>query len=252
MDPYVGGLIATLLVSLRIGPTLMFAPPFTYLRIPATVRFLLSFSLSAWIVAARPESVTAIAINNASLVSAAASELLLGIAFSLCLQIAFGAILTAGRAIDFQVGFGLALLADPSLRTQMPLTGTLLVYAAGAVFFLTGGPADLLAVWSGSVDLIPIGQLAFHPDIARLLQFISATFVLAFGLVGLVVLTLFLIDVVIAFLSRTLPQMNVLVLGFQIKTLALLATLPFVFSLSGALFLRIVRFAIDSTPQLVR
>lgn len=252
MDAYVGALIATLLVTLRIAPTLMFAPPFTYLRIPATVRFLLAFSLAAWIVAAHPDSVTSALTDDSRLVTAAAAELFLGIALTLCLQIAFGAILTAGRLVDFQVGFGLALLADPSLRTQMPLTGALLVYGAGAVFFLTGGPADLLAIWSTSVDLIPIGQLAYEADIARLLRFISAAFVLAMGLVGLVVLALLLIDVVIAFLSRTLPQMNVLLLGFQVKTIALLVTLPFVFSLSGALFLRIVRFAINSTPQLVR
>ncbi len=252
MDAYAGGIIATLLVSLRIGPTLMFAPPFTYLRIPPTIRFLLSFSLSAWIVSTHADAVAALNLGVLSLVGAAASELLLGIAFSLCLQIAFGAILTVGRAIDFQVGFGLALLADPSLRTQMPLIGTLLVYAAAVVFFLTGGPADLLAIWSASADLIPIGQLAYQADIPALVQFTSAAFILAFGLVGLVVLTLLLIDIVIAFLSRTLPQMNVLVLGFQIKTLALLLTLPFVFSLSGALFLRIVRFAIDATPSLIR
>jgi flagellar biosynthetic protein FliR len=252
MDAYVEGLFSTLLVSLRIGPTLMFAPPFTYLRIPATVRFLLGFSLAAWIVVARPDHVLSVALDTPTIVSAAASELLLGITFSLCLQLAFAALLMAGRTLDFQVGFGLALLADPSLRTQMPLIGTLLAYGAGAVFFLTGGPADLLAIWSASVDFIPIGQLSYQLDIARLLQFISSAFMLALGLVGLVIAILFLLDVAIAFLSRTLPQMNVLVLGFQVKALALLLTLPFVFSLTGALFLRIVRFAIDSTPQLVR
>lgn len=252
MEAYSETLVAILLVTLRVGPTLMFAPPFTYLRIPATVRFLLAFALAGWIVAALPGGAPLIAVSEGVLVDAAASELFIGIALAPCLQIAFGAILTAGRLVDFQVGFGLALLADPSLRTQMPLTGTLLVYAAGAVFFLAGGFTDLLAIWSKSVDLIPIGQPVSEISLASLLRFISGVFVLALGLVGLVILTLLLIDVVIAFLSRTLPQMNVLVLGFQVKTIALLLTLPFVFSLSGALFLRIVRLAIDSTPQLVR
>jgi flagellar biosynthetic protein FliR len=52
-------------------------------------------------------------------------------------------------------------------------------------------------------------------------------------------------------MSRTLPQMNVLVLGFQVKTLALLVTLPFVFAFSGSLFLRLMRLAIEVTPQLI-
>jgi flagellar biosynthesis protein FliR len=57
--------------------------------------------------------------------------------------------------------------------------------------------------------------------------------------------------VTIAFMSRTLPQMNMLVLGFQVKTIALLVTLPFVFAFSGSLFLRLVRLAIDATPDLI-
>jgi len=246
MAGYIDLLIATLLLSLRIGPALMFAPPFTYLRTPTLVRVCLMFGLSAWLV-----STADIApIPDSALISYAISELLMGLTLTLCLQIAFAAILTAGRAIDFQVGFGLALLADPTLRTQMPLIGTLLVYAAGMVFFSTGGLADFLAIWSASLDRIPIGGFSIGPEISPLLQFISAAFALAFGLVGLVLLVMFMLDIAIAFLSRTVPQMNVLMLGFQVKTLALLITLPFVFSLSGSLFLRIVRLAIDTTPQL--
>lgn len=248
MDAFVNVLIATLLISLRIGPALMFAPPFTYLRTPTFVRICLTFGLSAWLASAAPPQPN---LSENMLIPSAFSELLMGLTLTLCLQIAFAAILTAGRAIDFQVGFGLALLADPTLRTQMPLIGTLLVYAAGMVFFSTTGPADFLAIWSTSIERIPIGGFAIGSDVSPLLQFISSAFILAFGLVGLVLLTMFLIDIAIAFLSRTVPQMNVLMLGFQVKTLALLIVLPFVFTLSGSLFLRIVRLAIDTTPQLL-
>jgi flagellar biosynthetic protein FliR len=251
MEPYLDALIATLLVSLRIGPALMFAPPFTYLRTLAVIRVVLSFSLAAWLVLANPRGDLVAAIPENMLIPAAFSELLLGLTLTLCLQIAFAAILTVGRAIDFQVGFGLALLADPTLRTQMPLIGTLLAYAAGIVFFSTSGPADFLAIWSDSIGRIPVGAYATGSDIAVLLEYTSAVFVLAVGLGGLVLLTLFLVDIVIAFLSRTLPQMNVLLLGFQVKTITLLVTLPFVFSLSGALFLRILRLAIETTPRLL-
>ncbi len=250
MDAYTNALIATLLVSLRIGPALTFAPPFTYLRVPAAVRVVLCFALAAWLVEANPAQTTARTADNNLLISGAFSELLLGITLGLSLQIAFAAILMAGRAIDFQAGFGLAVLADPTLRTQMPLIGTLLAYGAGIVFFSTSGPADFLAIWTRSVEQIPLGAFVAPAGLGLLLQFISAAFILAFGLAGLVLLALFLADIAIAFMSRTLPQMNVLMLGFQVKTITLLVTLPFVFSVSGALFLRIVRLAIETTPQL--
>lgn len=250
MEAYADQLIATLLVGLRIAPTFAFAPPFTLLRTPVSARVLLSLALALWIVLANPAQTYEQPISGAALLPALLAELLLGIAMALSLQLAFAAMLTVGRALDIQVGFGLAQVADPTLRSQMPLVGTLFSYAAAAIFFATGGPADLLAIWSHSVDAIPIGAFA-QPNIPNLLAYVSTVFALAVGLAGLVMLTLFLIDLTIAFLSRTLPQMNVLVLGFQVKTLALLVTLPFVFAFSGALFLRIVRLAIDTTSGLI-
>ena len=247
IEAYADQLITILLVSLRIAPALAFAPPFTYLRVPASVRVLLGFGLSMWLVNNGDSNV--LLPTDAPVVIAVISELFAGMTLALCLQLAFGAILTMGRALDFQAGFGLALLADPTLRTQMPLIGTLLAYAAAAIFFLTSGPADLLAIWAMSFERVPLGEMV-PLNLTILLGYLGSVFALAFGLGGFVMLTLFLVDLTIAFMSRTLPQMNVLVLGFQIKTIALLVTLPFVFVLSGALFLRIIRFALDTTLRL--
>ena len=41
-------------------------------------------------------------------------ELVIGLSIALGLQLVFAAILTVGRAIDIQAGFGLAPLADPN------------------------------------------------------------------------------------------------------------------------------------------
>lgn len=251
METYSEQIIAALLISLRIVPTLAFAPPFTLLRLPVLIRLLLALWLSLWIVLANPAQTYERELSQGQFVAALFSELMLGVTLALALQLAFGALLTAGRAIDIQAGFGLAQIADPTLRSQMPLVGTLFSYAAAAVFFATNGPADLLAIWSYSVAEIPMGALGVRPDLDALVGYISAVFVLAFGIAGLVFLILFLLDLAIAFMSRTLPQMNMLVLGFQLKTVALLATLPFVFAFSGSLFLRIVRLAIDAAPSLI-
>lgn len=245
MDELSSQAVATMLVSLRIAPAFAFAPPFTLLRIPAAVRLLLSISLAAWLVAAGPRGWQA-GIAESGLLATAAGELLLGLAIALPLQIAFGALLTAGRAIDIQAGFGLAMLIDPATRSQTPLTGTLFAYAAGAIFFASGGAADLLAIVSASFQQMPPGTIGAPDSAAPLIAYLSAAFVLAFGAGGLAMLVLFLIDLAIAFMSRTLPQMNVLMLGFQVKTLAMLAVLPVALALSAALFLRLVRFALQT------
>ncbi|HEX8223888.1 MAG TPA: flagellar biosynthetic protein FliR [Allosphingosinicella sp.] len=252
MEQLTNQAIAALLVSLRIAPALAFAPPFTLLRVPAIIRVLLSISLAAWLVASHPQQSWQSDFWSRGLFLTAMAELLLGIALALTLQMAFAALLTAGRAIDIQAGFGLAMLIDPTTRAQMPLVGTLFAYAAAAIFFATEGPADLLAIWAASMAQIPIGAATLGGDaVATIIAYMSAVFVMAFGAAGLVMLALFVIDLAVAFMSRTLPQMNVLLLGFQVKTLAVLAILPIGIALSAALFLRMLRYALQTAAELV-
>lgn len=251
MGPLVDQAIATLLVSLRIAPALGFMPPFTLLRIPATVRLLLAVGLAAWIVSARPGETWQTNFWSAGLILTAAAELFVGLVLALTLMLAFAALQTAGRTIDIQAGFGLATLIDPATRAQVPLAGTLFAYAAGAIFFLTDGPADLLALWSASLEQVPLGAAGPSGNVGALAGYMSAVFLLAFGVGGVIMLVLFLIDLAIAFMSRTLPQMNVLLLGFQVKTLAMLILLPIAIALSSALLIKILRFAIETALELL-
>ncbi len=255
MDELTRQAVATALLALRIAPTLAFSPPFTLLRIPATVRVLLGLALAGWIAAAHPDASWNSDFLARGLPAVAASELLLGVALALALQLAFAAMLWAGRALDIQAGFGLALLADPTTRAQLPLAGTIFAYAAAAIFFSMDGPLELLAIWSASLDAVPLGRGAIgasNDALPILFDYMGAVFAMALGLAALVLLVLFLLDLAIAFMSRTLPQMNVLVLGFQVKSIAMLATLPLAIGVSGALFLRILRRALETTPMLIR
>lgn len=242
---------AALLVSLRIVPTLAFTPPFTLLRIPPSVRLIIALSLAAWIVAAFPAKTTQVVVGESSLLGPALAELLIGIALALALQLAFAAILTVGRLVDLQAGFAFAMLADPTNRSQLPLIGMVLAYCAGALFFLSDGPSSLLAIWSTSVEHLPIGS-ALNPDaLGRLLAFMGIVFTMALGVGGLILLVLFLIDLAIAFMSRTLPQMNVLFLGFQVKTIATMVLLPFTIAASAGLLLRMAQFALSTMMEMI-
>ncbi len=236
---------ATLLVALRLAPAFAFAQPFTFLRIPATIRVLLAVGLSFWAVAAHPEETMA-QVAGASLPGLVLGELVVGIAIALGLQLAFAAILWAGRALDIQAGFGLAMLVDPTTNAQIPLAGTILAYTAAMIFFASGAQYDLLALWLTSIEVLPVGYGMIEPDMVALGQYLATAFFLAIGLVGASMLAIFLSDIVIAFLSRTLPQMNVLLLGFQVKAMVMLITLPIAIAFAGALFLRLIRLAVTS------
>lgn len=251
MEAFSDQAVATLLLSLRIAPTLAFSAPFTLLRVPAIVRLMLGISLAAWLVSGNPLQTWRADFWAQGIFITAAAELFLGVALSLTLQLAFAALLTVGRALDIQAGFGMSMLIDPTTRAQVPLAGTLFAYAAAAIFFTTDGPADLLAVWSASVAQVPLGAASLTGDVGALGAYMSAIFVMAFGAAGLVMLVLFLLDLAIAFMSRTMPQMNVLLLGFQVKTLAMLIVLPIGIALSGSLFARMLRYALETATAMI-
>lgn len=251
MDDLIGQITATMLVSLRFAPMFAFAAPFTLLRIPPTVRVLIAVALAGWLVAGSPGNTVDRLAQGGDLVGLAAGELIVGLAMALTLQLAFAAILWVGQAVDNQAGFGFAAIADPATNEQMPLAGAILSYAAAAIFFTTGAQYDLLALIAASVETLPLGYGVAQPAIDSLLTYLGTLFALALGLVGIVMLALFLIDVTIAFMSRTLPQMNVLLLGFQVKSMAMLVILPITIALSGAATVRLIRLALENAPRLI-
>lgn len=242
----------SLLLSLRVAPVFAFAPPFTLVRTPVLFRVLLAVGVAACLVSARPGAafVDNLTVGRATVL--AVRELFLGAVFALSFQLAFGALQTAGRTIDIQAGYGLAMLIDPSTQAQTPLIGALFTYAAGAVFFAIGGHAELLRLLAGSLDAVPLGQARPPASLAPLAGLCSTVFLLALGVAGGMILCLFLADLGIAAMSRTIPQMNVLVLGFQAKTLATLLILPVVIGGSGGLLLRLLRATLDGIPGLIR
>lgn len=250
IDPFLGWVAATLLLSLRVSPVLAFAPPFSLFRTPALVRVLVALGLSGVMAAALP-GVAFTSTAPAFLIEAAARELLIGATFVLAFQGAFAAIYVAGRTVDIQTGFGLAALVDPSSGAQTPLVGSLYAYAAAAVFFGVGGHLDLMRIIAASLEAIPLGQGVAPERLGPLSAFLGTVFGLAFGVAGGVILALFVADAAIALVSRTAPQMNALVLGFQVKTLLLMIALPLTLGISGALLARLAAVTLEALPALI-
>jgi flagellar biosynthetic protein FliR len=250
-DALTGWVVPILLLSLRIAPVFAFAPPFNLIRTPVLFRMLFGVAAAACLASANPEAAAVRSLDGGTLLAAAAAELILGATFVMVFHLAYGALQVAGRTVDIQAGFGLSLLIDPSTRAQTPLVGTLFVYAAAAIFFAMDGHLELVALLAASLDAVPVGSHMLPTSLGPLVFFITLVFALAFGVAGGVILALFLTDVTIAFLSRTVPQMNVLLLGFQVKTLVMLAVLPVTFATSGVLLARMSRVALEALPRLM-
>jgi flagellar biosynthetic protein FliR len=239
--------IAIALLSLRFAPALAFAPPFTLLRIPVTIRAMLAIALAAWAAASNPGASWDSGFRALGLPVVAATELFLGLCLALPLQLAFGMIAFMGRALDIQAGFGLSLLIDPTTRNQAPLIGTVFAYAAGAVFFLSDAPAELFMMIARSLELVPLGLAGLPERVTPLTGYLSAVTLVALGLIGILIMALLIVDLTVAAISKTVPQINALLIGFQVKALVTLLLLPLTLALAASTFARLLRMAIDAT-----
>jgi flagellar biosynthetic protein FliR len=245
-----GWAISSVLLALRVAPVFALAPPFSLTPTPPLFRVLLGLGLAGCMAGFNPNARLA-EFSTAAIAGAAASELFLGMIVVMVFHAAFGAVYLAGRLVDIQAGYGLATLIDPSTRSQTPLVGTMLAYVAGVVFFAAGGHLELARILGASLDAIPLGAGYAPGSLSHLTRFMGAAFVTSLGAVGGVVLALFLTDVSIALISRTLPQMNVLVLGFQVKALVLLAVLPLSLGLAAAQLARLMALTLEAVPRLM-
>lgn len=244
--------ILALLVSLRVAPILSLAPPFSLIRLPGLIKALLAIGVAVIITSLQPSDFVFSDRPLLTLVGIATHELIIGLAMALPLHLLFGGIYFAGRAVDIQAGFGLALLIDPSTRAQVPLIGTLLAYLTGAVFFINNGHGEVLRILAASIYFAPPDSL-LRNDITDL-AIVAAQFVtmssLALGLVGGLLLAMLVCDVVVALLSRTVPQMNALMLGIQVKAIVMIVVLPLVIGLAAGRIVRMIAITLETMPAL--
>ncbi len=213
----VAWLTAVLLVALRMGPVFLLAPVFGSIQVPAQVRALFVLGLAATIVTGLQITVLPGSLSFGGLITAALYELLIGGLFAFGLFTAFGAFLFAGRILDLQIGFGVASLIDPASRTQAPLLGTFLNLLAIVVFFAIDGHHMLIRGIAFSLQHIPPGTSVPDINVAALIAQFGAMFVYAVMIVAPALFSILLLDVGMAVMARTMPQVNVFIVAIPLK-----------------------------------
>lgn len=247
-SPSVGWAAATLLLSLRVGPVLTLAPPFSQMVTPMRVKVAATLTLSACLAS----TVTYRGPVGAGMIPVAAWECLLGLAIAFAFQASFAALSFIGRVLDVQAGYGLAMVIDPGSRSQAPLLGSILTMTAGVIFFASNGHRDLLALLFALTQSFPPASVHIIGDPASFTSYFGSLTAIALGATAAVMLTLFLTDLAIAFLARALPQMNALMLGFQVKAFVTLAAMALAAGTLAPVALRLVRLALDFVPTTFR
>jgi flagellar biosynthetic protein FliR len=211
-------IFGTLLTSIRLGPLFLAAPGMGSLRIPLMARGLFVVALSAmlssiWFSAFKSNATS----NIGALFVMALSELFVGATLAFGLIAGFAAFQFGGRIIDLQIGFGIANVFDPVTRAQTPLLGSALQLAALMVFFMVDGHLFILRGIAFSLERIPLGTPFTDVPIPAIAAQFGAMFTFGLAVVAPVMMVLLLLDVGLATISRSMPQVNVFFVTIPIK-----------------------------------
>jgi flagellar biosynthetic protein FliR len=147
--------------------------------------------------------------------------------------------------MDLQMGFGVASLIDPATRTQSPLLGTLLNLVALAVFFAVDGHHLVIRGLAYSLVQLPPGSSLAALEPAAVVAQFGAMFVFAVALAAPVIFVLLLVDVALAVMARTMPQMNVFIVSLPLKIMVGLLVLVMSMQYMGPVMERVFEGMFD-------
>ncbi|HIY38911.1 MAG TPA: flagellar biosynthetic protein FliR [Candidatus Agathobaculum merdigallinarum] len=206
--------------------------------VPGMVKAGMSLVLAVAVYSFTPNSAPAVPATALELSVRLLLELALGYVVAMVVHFFFYVVLQAGQLIDAQMGMNMSETYDPSMDTNVSLTGNLLNILMALLFFTAGGHITLLRILLGSGEIIPFGSVSLGTQASTyLLECFASCVVLAFKL-SLPILAAELIgELGMGILMKVIPQINVFAINFELKIILGLALVLLMMPLMGEFIL---------------
>jgi flagellar biosynthetic protein FliR len=186
--------------------------------------------------------------NSAIVVLLMLQEVSVGVLIGFAAQLLFTGISFAGEVIGFQMGLGIANVFDPASDTQVPLIGQIQLIFALLLFVVLDGHHLLIQTLVVSYRIVGPGELQLTENLMTHYMGLAAQiFVVGLQIGAPLIVAMMAANLSIGLIARSVPQVNVFVVGFPF-TIALgilLLTLGFPF------FIEAVRVLLDQLEGLM-
>jgi len=233
-----------MLVFARVAGIFAAAPILSDQRVPLMLKAGCSFMIAVVLMPVIGRSAAPTALLPFA--CAAAKELAVGAALGFIAGLVLAVVQTAGELADFQAGFGFGAMVDPTFDFPTSIIGRFQYLLAWLVFLGLNGHHYLLSGVADSFRTLPLAIFSINPAMGEGVFALAARlFVITVKIAAPVMGAVFLADVAIGMVARTVPQMNVLVLGFPVKMFLALLTV----AVSIPVFLPVVHGLVGSMRQ---
>ena len=210
-----GQLAAFLLVLSRTSGIFFISPFFGSLNVSYRIRATVAIAITVLIfpLIVRETVVTA----PASIIMFAGTifqELFIGWLIGFVAYVVLAAINMSGKIMDMQVGFSVANVMDPTSGQQSPLIGSFLYYLAIIYFLVSNGHHMIIAALVESFRRVPFDSIVWNPSIADfMINLTNSVFLVGMKIAMPVTFAILITNVGMGILARTMPQMNIFVVG---------------------------------------
>ena len=186
--------------------------------------------------------------NNYMLVYSVVSEIMSGVILGFIANMIFEFIRMAGGYMDIQIGLSMMNILDPSSETTSTPFSNLSYFISMVIFFIIDGHHLLIKCLIQSFKVVNIGQnIVFQDTFSVVLDAFREYFVVGVKIAIPLVLIIIITDLCMALVSRTVPAINVMILGMPVKMvvglLTFIALLP--------IMIKIISYAFNLIPDII-
>lgn len=260
LEPVMQHVPAWLMVLFRLTGIFIFAPVFGSNMVPRQVKVFLVVTISLCVYpmlldAGRPSSIMLGHLIDHGLsfylmVGYIAVELLIGLAIGYAVSLPIIGMQLGGHVIDQQMGISLGGVINPEFDEEAGILGQLMFVMAMMIFVILGGHRIMLATLMGSFDHIPLGGFnGFGALVDFAVGVGQIMFDLAVRIAAPLLCLMFVLMVGMGFIARTVPQFNILSVGFSIRILVGLAIMVAFATIAGGVFVDLCRQVLTTTMR---
>jgi len=214
------------LVLARVGALIMTAPIFGSAAIPIRARAMLTVAISLLVTplltASPPADMTNLLVYARYLASEGLIGLLLGFGITLLLS----GIQITGQVISQLGGTALADVYDPTLNSNVSVYSQLFYFLTLAMFVLLDGHRLVMDALLDTYLWMPPGHAALGDTyVEALTTLLSQSFLLGIRAAAPTMTAVLLATLVLGLVGRTMPQINILAVGFGVNSMLTLGCL---------------------------
>lgn len=158
----------------------------------------------------------------------------------------------AGSLIDGQIGTSLGDVFNPEFHTNATISGQMLHQLALVIFLIVGGHSLLISALVDTFQTLPVGYgWVSAPVIELLSDLVHQSLALALHVSAPIIGIMAVVGLSMGFLGHTIPQINVLVIGFPVRTLVGILLLGIALPAIADALARVLPGGIDQMKQIL-